>query len=64
MGLLIVLISSIVRMIIDNNYNLSILYSSSSIGMLTGGLLGGLLISFTQWELNEHKYNKSNEEKI
>jgi hypothetical protein len=59
-GLLIAIFSSFIKMIIDNRFEFNVLYSSGFLGMLIGGTLGGMLFSFSLWELNENKYKKQN----
>lgn len=61
-GLSMAIFSSVVKMIIDNHSDLSLFFSSAFFGMLTGGTLGGFLISFSLWELNENRHKKQNEE--
>jgi hypothetical protein len=61
LGLLMAGFSSIVHMVIDNHYDFSLFYSGGSLGMFVGGTLGGLLFSYSQWEINENKFKKQND---
>jgi hypothetical protein len=48
-------------MVIDNHYDFSLFYSGGSLGMFVGGTLGGLLFSYSQWEIKENKFKKQND---
>jgi len=61
LGLLTAGFSSIVHMAIDNHYDFSLFYSGGSLGMFVGGTLGGLLFTYSQWEINENKFKKQND---
>jgi MFS family permease len=64
LGLLAAAFSSIVHMVIDNHYDFSLFYSGGSLGMFVGGTLGGLLFSYSQWEINENKFKKQNDGQV
>ncbi|OFX76796.1 MAG: hypothetical protein A2X19_01870 [Bacteroidetes bacterium GWE2_39_28] len=53
--LLIVLFSTILRIIMTKDFNPSLIFSVDSLGPYIGGLLGGLMFSTSQWYLEELK---------
>lgn len=60
LGLSMAIFSIVIKMLIDNHYDLSLFYSSAFFGMFIGGTIGGFLFSYSQWELNENRHMKQN----
>ena len=56
-GLGIFLFGTLFRMLVDSNFSLSRFYSPEALGMLTGGLIGGLIFGVFMWYVHKNKTN-------
>ena len=54
-GISMTIFSTIVAMLIDQEFNLIRFVSPSAMGMFTGGFLGGLIFGTSQWYRNKNK---------
>ena len=50
---------TIVKIIIENNYDLSIFYSSSFWISIATGIICGLIASHSRWKFNEKRYKEN-----
>jgi hypothetical protein len=56
------ILTSIVMMIVYKNYDYKIYASPIFLGIFIGGIFGGIIMSYKEWEVNESKYNNNSKE--